>query len=1088
MTQLNAEQRQAVERAGQDVCVVAGPGSGKTRVLIERFCWLVSERQIQPDRILTVTFTKKAASEIKARLVERLHDRTDLRQEVERAYVSTIHGFCTRLLRENSIAAGVDIGFTPIEEPDSRRMLRESADCMLDELFTARPGEARELMESIAVSSQSTQNTEDLADVLIKVYGTLRVAGDGWKTLREPAPSSYGLPELLDDVDDLLSDTAVWKTDTQREQLADLSDWLAAARPLAHGAPLEQISVLGTLTINLRRVPKSLAPEFKKLRDESVPRVRSHVLAVYYAPQRELLIETLTQIDSEYRGRKRSQSQLDFGDLEEYTLKLLDGSPAVREEIGRQFDYILMDELQDTNPLQWQIIDRIRRPDRFFGVGDINQSIYSFRNAEPEVFRRYEESLKNHGWTVDQLVTNYRTRQEILDVVMWAVRDQDGIVEPTLVSGSEFPKKEDPATEVLVSLSEDTTTAAENEARWIAQRIRKVAVEEDIPLEHIAVLSRKMKLLQPISEALRQIGIPSITTGGQGLYEARETKDLMLVCNVLANVHDTMSLAGLIRSPFVGCHDETLLRLKMLRKSIWQGLAAAVDEPPASIPEGEMEKLRWLYRIINELRARPSAAPDSLLSRFIDESGYLEGRDAQGRANIERFLRRLREKFYGSGRPLGEVAEEVARTRAEAPEAEAPPADTANAVQLMSIHASKGLEFPVVFLPSLHSGVQNALPPICRSAEHGIGVRWMDPVTRKNQGDPAYEAVREELAAKAAAEEWRLFYVAMTRAEKHLVLSWSATQKGHGRGWSKILAEQFNLSEAEGGKPRLIEDPESNARFVFSEVTARPAIELATLDGVHVAAPEELPAPSVSGQHDAAVAVTQVSAFLDCPRKYYLRHFLGFRPATVTRWDPEDSEADIHDEKAASTDGAEVGRQVHDLLGGLPVENPLAEAVNLVDRLRATPLSQRIEKATRVEREYGLLFELEDLILRGQIDVWWEEGERLVVADYKTDRFDPDMEPDRLRPYELQLWLYSLALERLTGRLPDEAWLVFARTGKSVEVSLDPVALQAARGCLADLKRAQESNSFPLVEGSHCQVCDFYRQLCPAGRGLPDAS
>ena len=177
--ELTQEQRQAVQRTGQDVCVVAGPGSGKTRVLTERFAWLVEQWQTDPTRILAITFTEKAATEIKARLIKRFEHSAEHREAVERAWVSTIHGFCTRLLREHAIAAGLAPNFVVLDQAPATRMQREAAEAALDEMFAERPSEMRRLMEAVDLSTSDDGRQDDLAAALLKIYDAIRTAEIG---------------------------------------------------------------------------------------------------------------------------------------------------------------------------------------------------------------------------------------------------------------------------------------------------------------------------------------------------------------------------------------------------------------------------------------------------------------------------------------------------------------------------------------------------------------------------------------------------------------------------------------------------------------------------------------------------------------------------------------------------------------------------------------------------------------------------------------------------------------------------------------------------------------------------------------------
>jgi CRISPR/Cas system-associated exonuclease Cas4 (RecB family) len=258
---------------------------------------------------------------------------------------------------------------------------------------------------------------------------------------------------------------------------------------------------------------------------------------------------------------------------------------------------------------------------------------------------------------------------------------------------------------------------------------------------------------------------------------------------------------------------------------------------------------------------------------------------------------------------------------------------------------------------------------------------------------------------------------------------------------------------------------------------------MALLAGVGDDGIAALPKPAVSDQHDATASATALSVFSDCPRKYYLRHYLDFH---IEEPDTLGLEADYEEPSAPA--GSEIGTQVHHLLGGLAVADAHPEAVRLAEETRQSALGKRIAASSRARREFGFLAELEDVVLRGQIDVWFEENGRLVLADYKTDRFDPDDDPERRQPYELQLRLYALALKKLLGRTPDEACLHFARSGKTVPVPLDETSLEAARASIRDLKVAQEKDEFPLKEGKRCRQCEYYRGLCPAGGRPPGDS
>jgi ATP-dependent exoDNAse (exonuclease V) beta subunit len=228
-----------------------------------------------------------------------------------------------------------------------------------------------------------------------------------------------------------------------------------------------------------------------------------------------------------------------------------------------------------------------------------------------------------------------------------------------------------------------------------------------------------------------------------------------------------------------------------------------------------------------------------------------------------------------------------------------------------------------------------------------------------------------------------------------------------------------------------------------------------------------LTAPAVEEQHDTASHVTALATFAACPRKYYLGTYLGLRGNGSG--------------PAPKLPATELGSQVHALLAGIPVANPDPEAERLADTFRKSPPGRRAAQAVRVEREFDFVMSVEDLVLRGQVDLWFEEGGELVIVDYKTDAVTAVEALQRADDYALQLRLYSIAVERIAGRPPDRAFLHFLRPNRIVEIDLTPSLLDSPEQIVRDLKAAQDGQNFRMNEGSHCRRCEFFADLCPAG-------
>jgi ATP-dependent exoDNAse (exonuclease V) beta subunit len=641
-----------------------------------------------------------------------------------------------------------------------------------------------------------------------------------------------------------------------------------------------------------------------------------------------------------------------------------------------------------------------------------------------------------------------------------------------LTACGEFVAKSGPSVEVLVATGEDSASGSALEARWVARRIREMEgvlvigrpeAAHVAKFSDIAVLVRTAACIEPLAAAFAEFKVPYIQSKGRTFFDAREVLDLMNWLRVLANPRDEASLAAVLRSPLVGASDETLARVKM-RGQLWEALAA-LDHSAAGFDAGDLERLIEARARIHAARQLASdVSPDLLVARALDESGYLDGLESKGRANIEKFLGMIRDLNTAAPATLSQLVDKLDQLREEQPEPDAPPAEAAEAVNVMTIHAAKGLEFPIVFVAALHKGPSQQTPALIYRAESGLGARWRDPSSGETVPDGAHclaagiEKQREEREAD------RLLFVAMTRAGEHLVLSFAKTKRMS--KWAKQVSGTLGVDlETFDNTPSV-----SDGIEVLRVDSAPPPMD--DLDRVNSStAPLDLDRPPLSGQHDSTLTATSVALFAACPRRYFLSRYLGWpeRRAAPPAIDEEDRETPL--------DGSELGQQVHDLLAGITVESPDPEALALESRFHASELGRRAARATHVEREFDFLLSLDDVILRGQIDLWFEEGGELILIDYKTDRHE-----DRAGAYALQLQLYALALERIRGRIPRRAVLCYLRSGHEVNVPLDATALEATREKVRALSRAQDSLDFPLREGEQCTRCGFHRGACPAGR------
>jgi ATP-dependent exoDNAse (exonuclease V) beta subunit len=419
---------------------------------------------------------------------------------------------------------------------------------------------------------------------------------------------------------------------------------------------------------------------------------------------------------------------------------------------------------------------------------------------------------------------------------------------------------------------------------------------------------------------------------------------------------------------------------------------------------------------------------------------------------------------------LDDFVEELALVRASDPrEPDAPPEDTANAVNIMTVHSAKGLEFPIVFVSALHKGVETSPPVVAFSRHIGLGARWRNPATGEDKDDLFQHAIRDERNQREAEESNRLLYVAMTRAEQHLVLSGSISGRKR-ENWLKPVTENLSLAldapRAETVEFTAPDGKQWKLRLLVTDTDPEPSPRPVITESAAVV--QRIAAPAVTDQQDTNATVTDLAAFAKCPREYYLGHYLGYQGRLRKL------------RESGELPAAELGTQVHALLAGTAVTNPDPEALRLAEVFRQSPLGRRAAQAAHVEREFDFLMAVDGIVIRGQIDLWFEEDGKIALVDYKTDSVTAAEAHERAQDYAMQLRLYAMAVERVTGRAPHRAWLHFLRPNTIVEIDLTPSLLESPEAIVRDFQEAQSRLEFPMIEATPCRRCEFFRDICPS--------
>ena len=1061
MPEFTKQQLDAIEYRKLDACVVAGPGSGKTTVLVERFYRLVEDCEFSPDEILAITFTEKAAANMKAKLAEKFeHDELRLR-ELESAWVSTIHGFCARLLRENAIAAGIDPRFQVLDARESDDMQFECFTSALDELIAERREAGLALIEALPMPV-------GIAGELKSVYDAIRSAGRSIESVRAmPSPLEVAKPIVY--AQRLMEALQQWPGKITPLQATHRSELYELARDLSRDfrSTRELLEVLDGNSINLRRVPKDANEPMKALRDD-FERLISKMVDIEMASFRQIIFDVLARFEVIYDQRKEAAGALDFNDLERRSIELLGSREAVRDRVRGQFRQVMLDEYQDINEQQSELISLIRGENVFFGVGDVNQSIYGFRHARPDIFRKYrEETAANRRHSVD-LTHNFRSRGEILHFVEALLNGSEGVEARELVPGAKFQEKTEPSIEVIKAFDDDRDEASQREARWIAYRILSMGKE----FRDFAVLCRNGESMPPILDEFGRTGIPYVCGRRQSFLLSREGLDIRALLHVIANPRDGVALATVLRSPLARLRDETLLHLRFLGRSVNGGLNMMAFDPTCApdIDAEESERIANFMTCLKRWRSSAGIVPlDVLISRMLSDCGYGWEPESVTGENIEAFLHLARTR--GANRTLLDFLRELESIEsAIGTESDLSDEDSGNRVQVMTAHAAKGLEFPITIIAGMEKGTRTGTGPVSFTPQHGLGVKWKDAASKDGFEDSWALKNAESFKEREDEEANRLLYVAMTRAEDHLILSYSRS-KTRPSNWAKKVDEFFDVAQEAGAGEPVTVDVNGVRASILATAADPPLLTAKDRGRDRILEIAEIPRPNAVDQYDTAVNVTSLTAFSNCPRRYYIERYLGWTNGgsrTRKKADPEELPA------------AELGSIVHEVLADKPGPHP-EEALSLAAAFQNSELGRRAQTAFRREKEWDFITDIDGTLIRGTIDLWFEDEAGIHIVDYKTD--------SAIKPgaYSPQLALYAVALERAFGRRPISASLHYLKHGVVEAVDLSDAAITDARELIGALRNAQEHLTFEMNEGEHCRSCPCFRSTCPSGADGPAA-
>lgn len=854
---LTAQQRRAVSCRDVSVVLSSGAGCGKTHVLTQRYLSHLADDGAEVGQVVAITFTDRAARQMRDRIRRAVlgHLRAaDGDAEAERwaahlrgleaAQISTIHAFCGTLLRQHAVEAGLDPRFDVLEDVLSVNLETEALTACLQRLLTAQGEAGDDLRELVLLYGwnpvvEAVQRLMTSWDPLPCRAWLDRAAGQAAQDWQDHARAVL-LPRYLDYLRsanakivrclDLLrrkpplpgSQMAanVRVLEEKLPCLAEAEDLAAAVEELTEAAKVGRHGAKAWPNADDYQEAKKALEEFREeLRGQRLEAFTTSPEGVAIAVEAgKRFLRVAAEAVQTYRERKRQNGVVDFQDLLVMARDLLRDHADVRARLQERYRFVLIDELQDTDPVQVQLVELLcgggLTAGKFFAVGDQAQSIYRFRGADVHLFRRLRRQVPHEGRL--GLTVNFRSQPAILDFANALLGRRLEDHEPLLPYHRQV--NPGPCVEFLWSpraARESVTESRRKEADGIARRIAALVDREALVVERTAdgerlrpvrrgdvvLLFRAMSNVHLYEAALRQHGLDYYLVGGRAFFAQQEIYDLLNLLRALENPQDAVSLAGTLRSPFCCVSDESLFVLSRCRAGLWAGL----HDPEVfhRVPGEQLADVERARRHLDGWRALKDRLPIAgLLGQVFADSGYDAGTQFEflgdrKLANLWKLVD-LARTFDRSGlfglaefiQRLGDLVKSQPREEQAATQPE-----SADVVRLMTIHQAKGLEFPVVFVADLAATGHDPHQPVARwDARLGCVVR----PPGEEEPPPFPEFGWRLWRAGETVEEWheelRTLYVACTRAQDYLVLSAALEAPFRpANAWLATLAERFDV-------------------------------------------------------------------------------------------------------------------------------------------------------------------------------------------------------------------------------------------------------------------------------------------------------
>ncbi|MEE8483824.1 MAG: UvrD-helicase domain-containing protein [Nitrospinota bacterium] len=1094
-----------------DTCVHASAGTGKTFILVNKYVRLLMKKEGDRyhglENLVAITFTEKAADEMRVRISKRLLEEiralesgapekgrvrllrhlNGCRRRITQAYISTIHSFCARVLREYPVEAGIDPLFEIMDAQRSGAVMEKALEQFLLMKLRKKDADVNDLVYRYGFASDFEYESS-LTKLVSTLFPLIRAAGIGSDgLLSEYEDFLQGFAGTLKDAgqraqkyfDKLKELVKSEKAVRMAEEIANGLKKLSPKNDMRpeNGASAARIANRLASLIKKNILPKNAyaaADGLKGALGDYAGAVVSSLAFIAAKKLKKLIGEFFLYLELNVKRR----ALLDFDDLQELTLNLFRRNPAIRNHYRELFRCVMVDEFQDVNGIQKKIISQLAEPQpnekgvgkgeeerraKLFIVGDPKQAIYGFRGGDVEVFEEVQKDILKAGGKLFHLRKNMRSTPELVDFAnAYFAANCGRIFGNEDKCGAKRNKGGRPAVENITFNAADSSMdeARFREAHIIAHRINEIVGNAAIAVyengekrapKHldVVILFRKFTQLPIYESVLNDASIPNMVYRGVGFYQSQEVADLLSVLSFIEDPSDTAAWVGAMRSPYAGCSDETILSLRRGAKGRLIACSEYADVKTAAGKVGDpLEREKFAYftgytGLIRKMKDR--MAISETIEAVLEQSGIIGILGAQPNGlqkvgNVQKLIetaRSMQRSGVASLKNFVRTAAKMLETNHAEPQAltSVPGRD---AVKIMTIHQSKGQEFPIVLLADINSGGREIYSPAIFNQRRGLAVKHVDIPTLRSYGGTVFGNISSLNAQKEEDDEMRLFYVACTRARDRLVFS-GFNKKG------RKSERTRNLQKLMERLPALFDDTKAAASrdeaFAHTSSDSADSAYDALVGGVpglengFSKDAQSVPAELMPAAHnemggvetgDVVLSVGRLTTYLRCPYEYMLRHLHGLTPPGETRYRGFPS---------ASTTA--LGTAVHGILEGLDFETGAGDfkkslALTVRERMAGFDGRHLAEVRKRLEGLYktglfgllrsGALKEVgreipftskhtwkgNTFYIKGRVDMLMRKGEgSALVIDYKYSSAE---RVDDAARFQLELYASAMAM------------------------------------------------------------------------------